>query len=45
MLWLMIFTDSLNAFPPLLVLQASDASSEKLFNTVLVNKGKTRLLF
>lgn len=27
--------------PPLLVFQASDASSEKLFNTVIVNKGKT----
>lgn len=25
----------------LLVFQASDASSEKLFNTVLINKGKT----
>lgn len=28
-------------FSPFLVFQASDASSEKLFNTVIVNKGKT----
>lgn len=27
-------------FLSLLVFQASDASSEKLFNTVIVNKGK-----
>lgn len=26
---------------PFLVFQASDASSEKLFNTVIVNKGKS----
>lgn len=31
-------------FFTLLVFQASDASSEKLFNTVIVNKGKTLIL-
>lgn len=35
-----VFMTTITLFSPLLVLQASDASSEKLFNTV-INKGKS----